>query len=69
MKNLRVLGGELELIQRRQRAAIGEVPGPAALGEELHQIPFTVGEQVIDAVTGELVEVLGSGVANVETSA
>jgi hypothetical protein len=69
MRNLAVLGGELELIQRRQRAAIGQVPGPSALGEELHQIPYTVGEQVIDTVTGEVVEVLGSGVANVETGA
>ena len=67
MRNPQVVGGELELLRRRGRARLGEVAKPAALLSDLHNIPFLPGEKVIDTVTGQEVEVVGSGVEQVET--
>ena len=68
MRRREVLGGEAELGRRRLKRALGEVAKPAALLADLHNIPFVPGERVIDTVTGQEVEVLGSGVEQLETS-
>jgi hypothetical protein len=68
MRNPEVLGGELELGRRRVRARLGAVAKPGALLADLHNIGFLPGEKVIDTVTGQEVEVVGSGVEQVETS-
>jgi hypothetical protein len=67
MTDTRVLGGELELGRRRARAKLGEIAKPGALLSDLHNIGFVPGERVIDTVTGQEVEVVGSGVEQVET--
>ena len=67
MRNPEVLGGELELGRRRARARLGEIAKPDALLSDLHNIGFVVGEKVVDSVTGQEVEVVGSGVEQVET--
>jgi len=68
MRNPEVLGGELELGWRRMRARLGEIAKPDALLADLHNIGFVAGEKAIDAVTGQEVEVVGSGVEQVESS-
>ena len=68
MKNAKVLGGELEVQRARVRASVGKIPPPDTILSGLHGIGFRVGERVIDTVTGEEVEVVGSGVENVEAS-
>jgi hypothetical protein len=60
------LAEELALQQARYRAALGRVARPHELIEQLQGIPFTRGEEVVDAVTGLAGEVLGSGIENVE---
>jgi len=66
MKNLSVLGGELELLVARQRAALRNVPGPQALLSSLQGIEFVPGDVVIDSVTGQRGEILGTGITNIE---
>jgi len=67
MKKLKRLGAELELERAERQAGTEKVPPPGALLSELHNIPFTVGEKVMDTVTGQEVEVLGAGIRNVES--
>ena len=66
MTDTRVLGGELEQGRRRARARLGEIAKPGELLSDLHNIGFVVGEKVSDTVTGQEVEVVGSGVEQVE---
>lgn len=66
MSRLDQAGKDLELQRARRRAQIGKVPAPEQILFDLHNIPFTVGEKVYDTVTGLEVEVVGSGVLNVE---
>jgi len=68
MSRLDQAGRDLELQRARRRAAAGKVPAPEQILSDLHNIPFSVGEKVYDALTGLEVEVLGVGVRNVETS-
>ena len=68
MRNPEVVGGELELVRRQVAREPGEIPKPAELLSDLHNIPFVPGEKVIDTVTGQEVEVVGYGVEQVETS-
>jgi len=68
MNRREVLGGELELGRRRARARLGEIAKPDALLSDLHNIGFVVGEKVVDSVTGQEVEVVGSGVEQVEST-
>jgi len=56
---------ELALQTGKVRAAVGEVPPPAALVSQLHNIPFLPGDKVIDSVTGEEGVILGGGIENV----
>lgn len=67
MKNVKVLGGELELLVARQRAALRNVPGPQALLTRLQGIDFEVGGEVVDTVTGQTGVIVGSGIRNVES--
>ena len=67
MSRLEQAGKDLELQRARQKAALGKVPAPEQIISDLHNIPFTVGEKVYDSVTGLEVEVVGSGVRNIET--
>ena len=67
MSRLDQAGKDLELQRARRKARVGKVPGPEQILSDLHNIPFTVGERVYDTVTGLEVEVVGSGVRNVET--
>jgi len=66
MGRLEGLGKDLELQRRRLRARLGKVARPGRLTAELHNIPFQPGEKVIDTVTGQEVEVVGSGVEQIE---
>lgn len=68
MSRLDQAGKDLELQRARLRARVGKVPAPEQILSDLHNIPFTVGEKVYDTVTGLEVEVVGSGVRNVEAS-
>ncbi len=68
MSRLDQAGKDLELERAKGRAALGKVPGPGQIFADLHQIPFAAGEKVFDSVTGLEVEVVGSGVRNVETN-
>ena len=68
MSRLDQAGKDLELQRARLKARVGKVPAPEQILSDLHNIPFTVGERVYDTVTGLEVEVVGSGVRNVETS-
>jgi hypothetical protein len=67
LRSSEVLGGELELGRRRVRAKLGRIAPPDALLSDLHNIGFVAGEKAIDSVTGQEVEVVGSGVEQVET--
>jgi hypothetical protein len=67
MISAEVLGGELELGRRRVRAKLGKIAPPDALVADLHKIPFVAGEKAVDTVTGQEVEIVGSGVEQVET--
>jgi len=69
MSRLDQAGKDLELQRARRRAKVGKVPTPEQILSDLHNIPFTVGEKVYDTVTGQEVEVVGSGVRNVEAGA
>jgi len=66
MGRLEGLGKDLELQRRRLRARLGKVARPGKLTSELHNIAFLPGEKVIDTVTGQEVEVVGSGVEQIE---
>jgi len=68
MSRLEQAGKDLELQRARRRAKVGKVPTPEQILSDLHNIPFAVGEKVYDTVTGQEVEVVGSGVRNVEAS-
>lgn len=68
MSRLDQAGKDLELQRARVRARVGRVPAPEQILSDLHNIPFVSGEKVYDTVTGLEVEVVGSGVRNVETS-
>ena len=67
MSRLDQAGKDLELATAKRRAKVGKVPAPEQIISDLHNIPFTVGEKVYDSVTGLEVEVVGSGVRNIET--
>lgn len=69
MKNVKVLGGELELLVARQRAKLRDVPSPQALLSSLQGIEFVDGDEVVDSVTGQSGVVIGTGIENVPTSA
>jgi len=65
MPGLDELAKDLALQTGKVRAAVGQVPPPAALLTELQNIPFNLGDKVVDSVTGEEGVILGSGIANV----
>jgi len=46
---------------------VGKVPAPEALLSNLHNIPFTIGQRVIDTVTGMEVEIAGTSVVQYES--
>jgi len=65
MRDLDGVAEELALQTGKVRAAVGEVPPPASLVSQLHDIPFLPGDKVVDSVTGEEGVILGSGIENV----
>ena len=67
MSRLDQAGKDLELQRARLKAQVGQVPAPETILSDLHNIPYSVGEKVYDTVTGLEVEVVGSGVRNIET--
>lgn len=67
MTRLEGLGRDLEVQRARVRARLKNILAPEALTAELHDIGFVAREKVLDTVTGQEVEVVGSGVEQVET--
>ena len=65
MTELESLAKDAGVLLAQVRAELGKVPGPQALLARVQGIDFTVGETVIDTVTGQEVEVVGTGIENI----
>jgi hypothetical protein len=61
------LAQDLDLARRQRSARLSGLESPAALVSSFHGINFAVGDAVYDTVTGSPGEVIGSGVAEVQT--
>lgn len=66
--NLKGLSEDANLARARSRAALGNIPPPSQLVADLHSIPFNVGEEVYDTVTGAGGIIEHLGVENVDPS-